>query len=114
VRYLEERFLSDYAVIADLTLEPGPGEPRRLCYRYLEGTPIAGSTTLVVEPTARGSARVTIIFEFQELRAATLRVLHGMALPRHDQAMHDLVRRAAERLGARIVASTVPHAYTIL
>jgi hypothetical protein len=124
VRLLEAVLLSDYALVEELSLE-GAGAPAarerrdgspaapgaRLRYRYLSGTPIAGSSTIEVAPIGPSSARVTVVFEFQELEALALGVLHGFALPRHDQAVHAIVAAAAARAGGCVTESTIPAAY---
>jgi hypothetical protein len=47
---LEDAVMSDYAEIAELQLSPAPGQPYRMVYRYLSGSPIAGSSTFTIEP----------------------------------------------------------------
>jgi hypothetical protein len=106
--FLEDRLLSDYAEIVEIAAE---GAAQRLVYRYLEGTPIAGTSTLAIEPRAGGGARVTQVFEFQEVRALALGPLHRFALKRHDEITHRQVQAAAERIGARITRSTIARAY---
>lgn len=113
-RWLEDRFLSDYAEIEEMSLDPAAGEPFRLRYRYLEGTPLAGRTTMTIEPLAALRCRFTQVFEFQEVRGAALGALHRFALKRHDQATHVQVERAAARAGARILRSTIAPAYMSL
>jgi hypothetical protein len=112
-RALEDALLSDYAEVVEVALSPDPstGAPRRVRYRYLEGTPIAGASTLAVRPRPEGGARVEVLFEFQETAAFALGALHRFALARHDQAVHAIVVDAARRAGGRVVASTIPEEY---
>src|SRR5690349_12977582 len=65
--WIEDAMLSDYAEIEELEMAPAPGEPFRLRYRYLAGTPIAGSSVFVVEPAGAARCRVRQIFEYQEV-----------------------------------------------
>jgi hypothetical protein len=99
-RWIEDTFLSDYAEVVTL-------EDRLVRYRYLSGTPIAGSSTLRIEPLGPGRARVVAIFEFQEVKAAALGALHGFALRAHDEALDAQVNKSAARAGGRVIRRTL-------
>jgi hypothetical protein len=98
VRWIEESFLSDYAEVVAL-------DERRAVYRYLEGTPIAGSSTYLVDADPAGT-RLTVVFEHQEINALAVSVLHRFALRQHDRAALAQARAAARRCGARVVSAT--------
>jgi hypothetical protein len=109
--WIEDQMLSDYAQIEEIDLEPAPGSPYRLRYRYLDGTPIAGSSIFTVEPIAAGRCRVRQIFEYQEINAIALATFQRFGLKFHDQVVHMQIHRAAERIGASVLRSTIPVAY---
>jgi hypothetical protein len=109
--WIEDQMLSDYAQIEELDMDPAPGAPHRLRYRYLDGTPIAGSSVFMVEAIAPGRCRVRQIFEYQEVNALALATFQRFGLKFHDQVVHMQIHKAAERIGARVVRSTIPAAY---
>ncbi len=119
-RWLEDRFLSDYAEVVEIaeTRDAAGREVHRLVYRYLDGSPIAGRSVLTIEPAGDrqggGGSRVTVVFEYQEVSGAALGALHRFGIQRHDQVVHEQVARAAARAGARILASTIQPAYAAL
>lgn len=46
---IENEVASDFGIIAELEQSPQPGFPYTFKYRYLSGSPIAGSSTFIVE-----------------------------------------------------------------
>src|SRR5262249_10958448 len=98
--WLEDAMFSDYAEIVELA-------PRRVVYRYLSGCPIAGSSTFTVEPLASDRCRFRVVFEYQELSGLAISILHRFGLRMHDQVTRLQAERAAAKLGASIVASTI-------
>jgi 2-dehydropantoate 2-reductase len=112
VGVLEDAFLSDYAEILEI-VEPPDGEvgAYEVHYGYLSGTPLAGRSIYSVEPIAPGRARVRQIFEYQEQSALAVSTIHCFAARLHDEVVHVQVEKAAARLGARVLASTVPAGY---
>jgi hypothetical protein len=111
VTWIEDQMLSDYAEIEELVLDPPPGEPFRLRYRYLDGTPIAGSSVFVVEPLAGDRCRVRQIFEYQEIGGLALGSFQRFGLKYHDQVVHMQIHQAAQRAGAAVLRSTIPADY---
>jgi hypothetical protein len=109
IALVEDRLLSDHAEIEELSLDEAGHA--RLRYRYLEGTPIAGSSTFVVEPEGAGRCRVRQIFEYQEVNAIALATFQRFGLKYHDQVVHMQVQQAAARAGARAVRGTIPDHY---
>jgi len=98
--WLEDTLASDYAEIVAM-------EPRRMVYRYLAGSPIAGQTTFLLEDHVPAGSRLRVIFEFQEIGGAAVTVLHRFGLRLHDQVTLAQVTRAAERLGVPLISSTL-------
>lgn len=108
--------LSDYGLIDQLDLEPSEVDgisTFRLRYRYLDGSPIAGSSSFSVK--ARGSGcRLTQVFLYQELRLASAALFSVVGVRVHNQVVFEQARQSAERIGARIIASDIPDAYRSL
>jgi hypothetical protein len=98
--WLEDSLMSDYAEVVDRA-------PGRVVYRYLSGCPMAGTSTFTVEPIDAGRCRFRVAFEYQELGGVAISVLHRFGLQLHDQVTHAHASRAAERIGARILSSTI-------
>ncbi len=105
--WIEDAMLSDYAEIVAL-------EEHRVHYRYLDGTPIAGSSVFLVEPLGPGRCRVRQIFEYQEVGGVALGSFQRFGLKYHDQVVHMQIHQAAARAGAEVVRSTIPTAYAEL
>ena len=112
--WLEDQMLSNYAQIEEIELAPPPGSPYRLRYRYLDGTPIAGSSVFTIESIAPGRCRLRQVFEYQEVNAIALATFQRFGLKFHDQVVHMQIHRAAERVGAKVLRSTIPVAYAEL
>jgi hypothetical protein len=114
ITWIEDLLLSDYGEIVDLILDEGAEGPYRLRYRYLEGTPIAGSSTFTIEPLGPERCRLTQVFEFQEVNAIALHAFERFGLKYHDQVVHMQVHKAAARAGARVLSGTIPDRYAAL
>jgi hypothetical protein len=110
---VEDLALSNYAEIVEIAMEAdaAAGGARRLVYRYLEGTPIAGSSTFTIEPRGERRCRLTQVFEFQEVNGMALATFERFGLKYHDQVVYMQVHKAAARAGARVVAGTIPEEY---
>jgi hypothetical protein len=99
---------SDYGEITMIDLKR-PGGGARLVYDYLEGTPIAGSSTFVVEPLTEGRSRCTQIVEYQEQSLETVLMFGSFGLKLHNQVVYQEVKTAADALGAPILSSDIPY-----
>jgi hypothetical protein len=110
---IEDALMSDYAIIAELVLDPdrSRGQIHTLKYCYLEGTPIAGSSRFSIESLGPGRCRVTQIFEYQEVNGIALATFQRFGLKMHDQVVHMQIAKAAERCGAPAPVGTIPLAY---
>jgi hypothetical protein len=108
---IENQHTSDYGIISELSLNPPPGAEFRLAYRYLEGSPIAGSSTFIVTPLMSGRSRLTQIFEYQELTADFARFFSSGGLRLHNQVVYSQVEQAAALAGGAIVESDIPPEY---
>jgi hypothetical protein len=107
VTWFEDTFLSNYAEVTAIE----EGGSYRLEYRYLDGTPIAGSSTFTIEPDGPGRCRVRQIFEYQEVGGVALGTFQRFGLKYHDQVVQMEIEKAAARAGARVVSSTIPSEY---
>jgi hypothetical protein len=110
VTWIEDAMLSNYAEVVLIS----DRAPFRLEYRYLDGTPIAGSSTFTIEPYGEGQCRVRQIFEYQEVTGIALGTFQRFGLKYHDQVVHMEIAQAAARVGAQVVSGTIPTAYAEL
>jgi hypothetical protein len=108
---VENHATSDYGIIKKLNLNPKPGEEYVLSYHYLEGSPIAGSSTFVVSQVSPGVSRLTQIFEYQEQSATFALFFSSGGLKLHDQVVYSQATQAADLIGAKIVSSDIPELY---
>jgi hypothetical protein len=105
--------LSDYAEIEEIVLQPdrSRGERHRLRYRYLDGTPIAGSSVFTIEDRGPNRCLVKQIFEYQEVNGTALATFQRIGLKYHDQVVYMQIHRAADHADATVLDSTIPTAY---
>ena len=96
--------LSDYAEVVELRLD---APPYRAVYHYLDGCPMAGSSTFTIDDVAPGRCRFRVVFEYQELSALAIAVLNRFGLRLHDDVTRAQVEAAARRLGAHVLSSTM-------
>lgn len=124
---IQNGLLSDYGELSLLELDPKPGEPYRMQYKYLghkdpkSGSPIAGSSMFVVTPIvdmkelqALGvskAARLTQIFEYQEQTDFFAYFFSAGGLKLHNQVVYSQAKQAAELIGAKIVDTDIPKEY---
>jgi hypothetical protein len=108
---IENAHTSDYGVIDTFAFQPPPGQPYTLQYSYLEGSPIAGSSTFIVTPIDAQTCQLTQIFEYQEqsISFATFFTAGGLKL--HNQVVYSQALQAAQHIGARILETDIPAAY---
>ena len=111
---VENETTSDYGVIDLLQLDPPAGRPFMLRYRYLEGTPIAGSSTFIITQLGPGQSQLTQIFEYQELEAAFTAFFSAGGLQLHNQVVYSQTEQAAALIGTHVVSSDIPVAYAHL
>lgn len=113
---IEDNVISDYGEIVELQLTT---LPYRLTYVYLVGSPIAGSSTFVidnVEPRADETwtgprSRVTQIFEYQELNFPSLASMSTWALKIHNEVVYQQVSQSALAIGHEVVDTDIPPEY---
>jgi hypothetical protein len=118
---IENGHTSDYGVISALALSPAPGQDYVLSYRYLEGSPIAGSSTFTVTDItdaallaqhgiSKGS-RLRQLFEYQEQTSSFATFFTKGGLRLHNQVVYSQAEQAAVVAGGKIVASDIPVEY---
>lgn len=111
---IESELASDFGEITELRLSLDPHDVRpqyRLRYRYLEGSYIAGSSTFIVEPAGERRARVTQVFEYQEIASRYVLWMGTSVVKMHNQVVYSQVAQAASIAGARVVRSDIPQEY---
>lgn len=119
---IENENTSDYGVIAALELpaevrpegsgsHPVAGTTFVLEYRYLEGSPIAGSSRFEVRQLADDRSEVVQIFTYQEQTAAFAAFFANGGLTLHNQVVYSQVKQTAALLGVPFAAPDIPAAY---
>jgi hypothetical protein len=108
---IENQNTSQYGVIAQLNLTPNEGAEYVLSYHYLEGSPIAGSSTFIVSQVSPGVSKMTQIFEYQELTTAFALFFSSGGLKLHNQVVYSQASQAAAVAGAKVLSSDIPEAY---
>ena len=108
---IENKSTSDYGEISELALSPPPDGEYRMAYRYLSGSPIAGSSTFTVTPLSQSACRLTQVFEYQEQSLTFAVFFSAGGLKFHDQVVMSQATQAAANLGAHITASDIPKEY---
>jgi hypothetical protein len=105
--WLEHRLTCDHAEIAELQLDPDAEGARRVVYRYLAGTPLAGDSAYTITPLGPRACRLEVAFTYQETTAAAVSLLHRFGIRQHDAAVLAQAEAAARRVGARVVRHTL-------
>jgi hypothetical protein len=121
---IENEHTSDYGIIARLEMSPEPGRPYVLQYRYLQGSPIAGSSTFIVtdvlDPDVLArlgvphAARLTQVFEYQEQTKSFAEFFTKGGLKLHNQVVYSQAKQSADLAGAAILESDIPEEYAAL
>jgi len=115
VRLFEDHFTSDYGIISELEVHPPPGGEYRIAYQYIEGSPIAGSSTWIIQQdqVEKDLCRFTQIFEYQELQISFALFFGTLGLKLHDQVVWSQVKQSADSIGAKVVRTDIPDDYKI-
>jgi hypothetical protein len=119
---IENQNTSDYGLIAVLELppavrpadapaHPAPGTLFVLEYRYLEGSPIAGSSRFEVRQITDQLSELSQIFTYQEQTAAFAAFFANGGLTLHNQVVYSQVKQTAALLGVAFEALDIPKAY---
>ena len=108
LRKVEDAITSDYGVITAIDLT---GAQPTMTYEYLEGSPIAGSSTFSITPTGANTCRFTQTFLYQELHADFVLFFSMGGLKLHDQVVYSQVTQSAASIGAKVTGSDIPAEY---
>ncbi|MFI5297562.1 MAG: hypothetical protein ACHREM_05635 [Polyangiales bacterium] len=120
---IENKDMSDYGIIEELNLVLKQG-PLVFAYRYLDGSPIAGTSTFTVVPEDRTNAHgaspsdagatstttpesapapscvLTQVFQYQEQHELTAVLMSGPILKLHDQVVWNQAKHAVDLMNA--------------
>ncbi len=117
---IENEQTSDFGIIARLELNPPPGEPHVLEYRYLTGSPIAGSSTFMVTEASASdlarlgvsvAAKLTQVFVYQEQSGSFAKFFTRGGLKLHNQVVMSQAQQSAVLAGGTILESDIPKEY---
>jgi hypothetical protein len=118
---IENNHTSNYGVISQLVLSPPPGKEYVVQYLYLEGSPIAGSSTFVVSEVTdpevlskygvTSAARMRQIFEYQEQDSGFADFFSKGGLRFHYQVVFSQATQAAAVAGGKVLESDIPEEY---
>ncbi len=117
---IENEETSDFGIIARLELAPPPGEPYVLEYRYLTGSPIAGSSTFMITDATPNelsrlgvpkAAKLTQVFLYQEQTSSFAKFFTRGGLKLHNQVVMSQAEQAAKLAGAKVLATDIPKEY---
>ncbi|HTV22432.1 MAG TPA: hypothetical protein VMG12_27275 [Polyangiaceae bacterium] len=118
---IENGHTSDYGIISELTLSPPPGKEYVLEYRYLDGSPIAGSSRFTVSDITdpdvlarhgiHQGSRLRQLFEYQERTSSFATFFTKGGLRLHNQVVFNQAEQAAVAAGGKVVASDIPVEY---
>ncbi len=107
-RLVEDQLTSDYGEVVEIELNT---PPYGLRYVYLEGSYIAGGSSISIEPVSERSCSVVQVFEYQELHLPYVIWLSTSVLPMHYAVVYSQIAQAAELAGARVTECDVPGEY---
>jgi len=108
LRKVEDAVTSDYGVIT--TFDLASANPT-MTYEYLEGSPIAGSSTFSIAAVDANTCRFTQTFLYQELHEGFVLFFSMGGLKLHDQVVYSQVTQAADSIGAKVTSSDIPPEY---
>jgi hypothetical protein len=118
---IENSHTSDYVEIIELSLDTPVNGKFTMTYRYLQPTPIAGTSTFevadVVDPDelkglgVQKAALVRQIFVYQEQNTGFADFFTTGGLRLHDQVVNSQVTQSAEAAGTCVLRSDIPAEY---
>jgi hypothetical protein len=111
--WVENANLSDFGLVTEMQLDPAaaPDGWARFKYVYLDGTPIAGSTTFMMRAEGPGRCHFRTVFEYQEQSIATVVLFGASGLKAHTQVLIAEVDDTLAKCGGTLVSMTMPAAY---
>jgi hypothetical protein len=118
---VENQHTSNFGQIRRIELAAEPGGESVLEYVYLDGTPIAGSSTFTVsavtDPAVLArhgvahAARLQQAFEYQERDAGTTSFFSRGGLRLHNMVVFSQAEQSAAAAGGRVLESNIPLEY---
>jgi hypothetical protein len=118
---VENQHTSNFGEIRRIELSSVPGTDSVLEYVYLDGSPIAGSSTFTVsevtDPALLGrygvaqAARMQQVFEYQERGASFAGFFTRGGLRLHNQVVYSQAEQSAAAAGGRVLDSNIPVEY---
>jgi len=108
---IENGATSDYGQISQLKLEPNAEHHYLMQYRYLSGSPMAGSSTFEVRGITEATSRVTQTFVYQENDVIVANLFSLGVLKLHDQVVYSQVAQSAAQAGGRITGTDLLGSY---
>lgn len=118
---VENQHTSNFGEIRRIELTPAPGGRYVLEYVYLDGSPIAGSSTFTVsevtDPDVLGrygvprAALMQQVFEYQEQDGGFASFFARGGLRLHNQVVFSQAEQSAAQAGGRVLDSNIPVEY---
>ena len=118
---IENQHTSDFGQIRTLDMSPAPGKPYVLEYVYLDGSPIAGSSTFSISDVTDASvlarhgvpkaALLRQVFEYQEQSGSFASFFTRGGLRLHDQVVFSQAQQSVTAAGGKILETTIPVEY---
>jgi len=118
---IENQHTSDFGQIRTLDMWPAPGKPYVLEYVYLDGSPIAGSSTFAISDVTdagllarHGVSRAALlrqVFEYQEQSGSFASFFTRGGLRLHNEVVFSQAQQSVAAAGGRILETTIPAEY---
>lgn len=108
---IENDVTSDYGEIEVLKLDENPQHYYKMSYRYLSGSPMAGSSTFEVQGLTDKTCRVTQTFVYQENDPIAANSFTLGVLKLHDQVVYSQISQSAAKAGGAVTETDLLGSY---